>query len=63
LIKELKAAKDPWSVNSLAQLAGFECLRNQAYIKKSVALVEWERKYLYHGLKNAYSDRIVHLFR
>jgi threonine-phosphate decarboxylase len=51
LIKELKAAKDPWSVNSLAQLAGFECLRNQAYIKKSVALVEWERKYLYHGLK------------
>lgn len=51
LIKKLRAARDPWSVNSLAQLAGFECLRDQAYVEKTVTLVEQERKYLYHSLE------------
>lgn len=46
LIKKLKAANDPWSVNVFAQLAGLACLREQNYLKETVALVEKEREYL-----------------
>lgn len=51
LIQKLKAANDPWSVNTLAQLAGLACLREEAYVQKTVAYVEKERKYLERGLK------------
>ncbi|MEW6274396.1 MAG: threonine-phosphate decarboxylase [Bacillota bacterium] len=50
LIKKLKAANDPWSVNVFAQLAGLACLREQNYLKETVALVEKEREYLLRGL-------------
>lgn len=52
LIKKMEAARDPWSVNSLAQLAGLQCLREEDYLAKSLAVVERERQYLYKGLKN-----------
>lgn len=51
LIQKLKGATDPWSVNTPAQLAGPACLREEAYVQKTVAYVEKERKYLERGLK------------
>jgi len=51
LISKMEAAKDPWSVNSLAQLAGLQCLREEDYLQKSREVVRCERDYLYEGLK------------
>lgn len=51
LIEKMEAARDPWSVNSLAQLAGLQCLREGDYLARSLALVGEEREYLYRGLK------------
>ncbi|MCL6561021.1 MAG: aminotransferase class I/II-fold pyridoxal phosphate-dependent enzyme, partial [Firmicutes bacterium] len=50
LISKMEAAKDPWSVNSLAQLAGLQCLQEQLYLAKSLEIVRKEREYLHRSL-------------
>jgi threonine-phosphate decarboxylase len=51
LISKMEASKDPWSVNSLAQLAGLQCLQEEDYMQKSREVVRRERDYLYTELK------------
>lgn len=51
LVRKLEAARDPWSVNVLAQLAGQQCLQAESYLVKTLALVQRERGYLYRSLK------------
>ncbi|MCK4956667.1 MAG: threonine-phosphate decarboxylase [Candidatus Cloacimonetes bacterium] len=41
------AAKDPWSINCLADLAGRELLREREYIRKSKEWISGERQYVF----------------
>lgn len=50
-IEKMEAARDPWSVNALAQAAGLQCLEERAYLVKSFELIRREREYLYRSLK------------
>jgi threonine-phosphate decarboxylase len=50
LVKRLTAHKEPWSVNTPAQAAAAASLEDASYIKKSLTLMERERKYLYGEL-------------
>ncbi|MCI0528863.1 MAG: pyridoxal phosphate-dependent class II aminotransferase, partial [Nitrospira sp.] len=43
LIERLKAAKEPWSVNTLAQIAAGESLQDALYIKESLRFIDMER--------------------
>lgn len=52
LITRMEAARDPWSVNSLAQLAGLRCLDLDAYMKESLAVISRERSNLSTYLRN-----------
>lgn len=47
VINKLRQCQPPWSSNSLAQLAAELILENKEYVKKSVHLVEKERKFLF----------------
>lgn len=46
LIARMGAAKDPWNVNILAQVAGLEGLRDLSYMEETNRLVRQERKFL-----------------
>ncbi len=50
LIERLKAVREPWSVNSLAQAAGAASLKDTAYMKKSMQIVDSERSFLFDAL-------------
>ncbi|GAB6137034.1 threonine-phosphate decarboxylase CobD [Halanaerobaculum tunisiense] len=50
LIKQLRAGKDPWNVNYLAQLAGREALRDKEYIAQTREAISREKKFLYQRL-------------
>jgi len=50
LIKKLNSAKPPWNVNSLAQIAGIESLRDKNHIKNSYALLKTEKQNLFKKL-------------
>ena len=52
LIKKLETQKIPWSVNSLAQIAVREVLRDEKYISKSRSFLLKEKKFLYRELSN-----------
>lgn len=52
LITELEKRRDPWTVNSLAQVAGSKALNQKAYIKKSKIKIKEERKFLYKRLQD-----------
>jgi threonine-phosphate decarboxylase len=43
LVKKLMGAKEPWSVNTLAQIAAGESLQDTLYIKESLRFMEMER--------------------
>ncbi|MGM0689397.1 MAG: pyridoxal phosphate-dependent aminotransferase [Bacillota bacterium] len=45
-VKEITRWGDPWRVNTLAQKAGIFCLGRKSYLKKSLALIEKERRFL-----------------
>jgi threonine-phosphate decarboxylase len=45
-IRRLKKHQPPWNTNSLAQLTAELILENKEYVKKSVRLVEKERRFL-----------------
>lgn len=52
LIHFLKGKKPPWSVNSLAQVAGIAALRDREYILASTKAVALERAFLYGRLRS-----------
>ncbi|KUK55436.1 MAG: L-threonine-O-3-phosphate decarboxylase [Atribacteria bacterium 34_128] len=52
LIKKLEIQKIPWSVNSLAQIAVREVLRDEKYISKSRSFLLKEKEFLYRELSN-----------
>lgn len=43
VIRRLETAKEPWSVNTLAQIAARESLLDATYIKESLRFIESER--------------------
>lgn len=51
LIDRMNAAKDPWNVNVLAQVAGVEGLQDQEHILHTNRLVSREKNYLLNGLQ------------
>ena len=52
LIKRFEAAKPPWSVNTLAILAGMESLKDTDYIKRTREWLEQEKLFLMQGFNN-----------
>ncbi|MFW6238397.1 MAG: threonine-phosphate decarboxylase CobD [Halanaerobiales bacterium] len=52
LIRKLKGAKVPWSVNVFAQLAGVTALKDQEFIKRTKTKIRDEKESLYSRLKN-----------
>lgn len=51
LIKILKKHKEPWTVNTAAQLAGITALNDSGYINKTFELMKNEKKALEDGFK------------
>ncbi len=52
LIARMNVSKDPWNVNTLAQVAGVTCLGDKAYMEKTRQLAREEKEYLFHELQN-----------
>ena len=52
IITELEKRRDPWTVNSLAQVAGIKALDQKDYIKKSKNIIAKERIFLYKKLRD-----------
>jgi threonine-phosphate decarboxylase len=50
LIAKMKAIREPWTVNNLAQAAALAALGDREYEKKTLAGNETERDYMFHGL-------------
>jgi len=46
LVKQFTRWKDPWNVNSLAQVAGIYCCEAKEFIKDTIDLIKRERAYL-----------------
>ena len=51
LIKKMKASKDPWNVNSLAQAAGLAGLEDREHMERTNALVSREKSFLFEALQ------------
>jgi threonine-phosphate decarboxylase len=51
VIENLKKHKEPWTVNSAAQLAGITALNDTAYINKTFELMKNEKKAIENGFK------------
>lgn len=52
IIKRMDAAKDPWNVNTLAQVAGIAGLNDQEHMERTNTLVQRERAYLFEELQS-----------
>ena len=50
VIQRLNKVRAPWSVNSLAQIAGISLLQDEQFIKKSRKFMEKERPFLFNEL-------------
>ncbi len=50
LITRMKASKDPWNVNVLAQVAGVAGLRDQDYLERTSRIVRQEKIFLFREL-------------
>lgn len=50
LLDKIKEAKDPWTVNSLADVAGALMFTDQAYIEQTRSLISSERERIYQEL-------------
>ncbi len=50
-VERLQAARDPWSVNTLAQVAVAEAVRDEEYIRETRELIQRERVFLYGSLR------------
>ncbi len=51
LIKEINTKKNPWTINSLAEIAGEIMFRDTEYIEKTRALISAERSRVYRALQ------------
>ena len=51
-IEKINSVGTPWSVNTVADYAGREALKDVEYIKNSVAYIKKENEFLYNGLEN-----------
>lgn len=51
LVAAVEAARDPWSVNALAQIAGLQCLREEAYVARTREALPRFRRGLEDGLR------------
>lgn len=49
-IKMMERLKDPWSVNSLAQVAGIAALEDGKYVQKTRRFIREQKDYLYSSL-------------
>ncbi|MDD2553106.1 MAG: threonine-phosphate decarboxylase CobD [Desulfotomaculaceae bacterium] len=52
IIKRINAAKDPWNVNALAQVAGIAGLKDLEHMERTNTLVKREKAYLFEELQN-----------
>ena len=52
LLKELNQLKNPWTINSLAAIAGEIMFRDEDYIKKSRDYINKEREYVLSAISN-----------
>lgn len=52
LIKSINTRKNPWTINSLAVIAGELMFSDEAYIKKTRELISSERSRIYEQLEN-----------
>jgi threonine-phosphate decarboxylase len=50
LVRRLKSLKEPWSVNTLAQSSAVAAIKDAEYEKKSLHIMEKERRYLFDKL-------------
>jgi threonine-phosphate decarboxylase len=53
LIAKMKANREPWTVNNLAQAAALAALGDKQYEKKALASNEAERDYMFHGISES----------
>ena len=51
-IEKINSVGTPWSVNTVADYAGREALKDVEYIKNSIAYIKKENEFLYNGLEN-----------
>jgi threonine-phosphate decarboxylase len=51
LIGKLKALKEPWTVNILAQKAAIEALQDSEYVERTMKLIKAEKSFLENSLK------------
>lgn len=52
ILDKINKVENPWSVNTLADFAGREALKDLDYIKATIAYVKKEKEFLYNGLNN-----------
>lgn len=52
LVARMSVSKDPWNVNTLAQIAGVISLSDKAYMEKTKQLVNEEKEYLFSKLQD-----------
>lgn len=52
LIKRISSLQYPWNINSLAQAAGVEALKDADYLDKSREFISGEREFLFNSLKD-----------
>lgn len=58
LIRNLDQIRDPWNVNTLAQIAGTTALQDIKYAEETIRYVSAEKEYLYHELKSLDGFRV-----
>jgi threonine-phosphate decarboxylase len=51
LVKRWRDTEEPWAVSALAQLAGRESLKDRQYLRRTLALIATERRYLLEQLR------------
>ncbi len=56
LIKEMNRVREPFNVNSLAQVAAAAALKDKEHVRKSVALNKTEKQFLYRELERLNID-------
>ncbi len=52
VIQRIRAHKEPWTVNTLAQLAAATAIRDRAYQERTMAMVSAEKGYLEQGFRD-----------
>lgn len=53
LIQAMQQRKNPWTINSLAVVAGTLMFQDETYIQQTKSLISKEKQRIYHGLKES----------